>query len=65
MNEEITLGQLLQTMTTSTKVKIVDESDIIYIGTAIHAFDTSSTDTLAKTVTSIKATEQNTQLIRL
>lgn len=62
---EITLGQLLETMTTGTKVKIIKDSDIIYIGTALNAFDTSSPEVLAEEVVSVKATQLDSQLIRI
>lgn len=65
MNEEITLGQLLQTMTTSTKVRIFKDLETIYIGTALHAFDTSTPETLDSIVMSIKATGVGIQQIRL
>lgn len=65
MFEEVSLGQVLSTMTTSTKVKIIRDSDIIYIGNAPDAFDTSSQDTLSEIVMSVKATGSNSQLIRL
>lgn len=65
MNSEITLGQLLETLTTSTKVRIVEDYDNIYIGSALHAFDNSSKETLEKTVTSVKAVDENRLIIRV
>lgn len=65
MFEEVSLGQVLETMTTGTKVKIVRDSDIIYIGNALDAFDTSTPETLSEIVISIKSTKSNTQLVRI
>lgn len=65
MNEEVTLGQLLELMTIGTRVKIMRDSDVIYIGMALDAFNTSSSETLSEEVMSVTSTKENTQLIRL
>ena len=65
MSSEVSLGQVLETMTTGTKVRIVKDSDTLYIGTALDAFDTSDSGLLEALVISVKSTGLNSQLIRV
>lgn len=68
MFEEVSLGQVLETMTTGTKVRIIkgeSGTETLYIGTAVDAFETSSEGLLAETVMSVKASGLNSQIIRL
>jgi len=61
--QEITLGSLLETMTTSTRVRIVNGTETIFMGTAVTAFENTSLEILEETVISVKAEKENSQIV--